>query len=47
MVDVGDKPVSHRFAVAEGTIHIRAETQDIILQGKYKKGDVPGIARVA
>ncbi len=47
MVDVGDKPVSHRVAVAEGTIHMQPETLDLILQGKHKKGDVLGIARVA
>ena len=47
MVDVGDKPVSHRVAVAEGTIHMQAETLDMILQGGHKKGDVLGIARVA
>ena len=47
MVDVGDKPVSHRVAVAEGTIHMQPETLDLILQGKHKKGDVLGIARTA
>ena len=47
MVDVGDKPVSHRVAIAEGTIHMQPETLDLILQGKHKKGDVLGIARTA
>ena len=47
MLDVGDKPVSHRVAVAEGTIHMQPETLDLILQGKHKKGDVLGIARTA
>ena len=47
MVDVGDKPVSHRVAVAGGTIHMQTETLDLILQGKHKKGDVLGIARIA
>lgn len=47
MVDVGDKPVSHRIAVAEGTIHMQPETLNLILQGKHKKGDVLGIARIA
>ena len=47
MVDIGDKPVSHRAAVAEGTIHMQPETLDLILQGKHKKGDVLGIARTA
>ena len=47
MVDVGDKPVSHRIAIAEGTIHMQPGTLDLILQGKHKKGDVLGIARIA
>ena len=47
MVDVGDKPVSHRTAIAAGSIHMQPETLSLILQGKHKKGDVLGIARVA
>ncbi len=47
MVDVGTKPVSQRIAVAEGTIRMQAKTLDLILQGKHKKGDVLGIARIA
>jgi len=44
MVDVGDKPVSHRVAVAEGTIYMQPKTLNLILQGKHKKGDVLAIA---
>lgn len=47
MVDVGDKPVSQRRAVAEGSIFMQADTLKLILEGKHKKGDVLGIARVA
>lgn len=47
MVDVGDKPVTRRIAIAAGTISMQPETLDLILQGKHKKGDVLGIARVA
>jgi cyclic pyranopterin phosphate synthase len=47
MVDVGDKPVTRRVAIAEGTIIMQPETLDLILLGKHKKGDVLGIARVA
>lgn len=47
MVDVGNKPVSRRVAVAEGTIHMQPETLEMIMQGGHKKGDVLGIARVA
>lgn len=47
MVDVGDKSVTHRVAIAEGHITMQAETLDKILQGNHKKGDVLGIARIA
>ena len=47
MVDVGDKPVSQREAVAEGRITMQAETLARIRAGDHKKGDVLGIARVA
>jgi cyclic pyranopterin phosphate synthase len=47
MVDVGDKPVTRRRASAEGTIEMAAATLDMVEQGRHKKGDVLGIARVA
>ncbi len=47
MVDVGDKPMTRRRAVAEGFIRMRAETLALIEQGGHKKGDVLGIARIA
>jgi cyclic pyranopterin monophosphate synthase len=47
MVDVGDKPATHRVAVAEGRITMLPETLSLILQGAHKKGDVLGIARIA
>ncbi len=47
MVDVGDKPVSVRTAVASGTITMRPETLTLILQGKVEKGDVFTVARIA
>ena len=47
MVDIGDKPVSHRVAVAEGRIRMHAATLAQILAGGHKKGDVLGIARIA
>ena len=47
MVDVGDKNVTQRRAVAEGRIQMKAETLRRIIQGEHKKGDVLGIARVA
>ena len=47
MVDVGDKSITARRAVVKGRIGMKAETLDLIQQGKHKKGDVLGIARTA
>ncbi len=47
MVDVGDKAVTQRSAVAEGRIRMRAETLELIQRGEAKKGDVLGVARIA
>ncbi|GAB6068158.1 cyclic pyranopterin monophosphate synthase MoaC [Methylothermus subterraneus] len=47
MVDVGDKPITKRQAIAEGYIDMRPETLQRILAGGHKKGDVLGIARIA
>jgi len=47
MVNVGDKAVTRRTAVAEGTITMSADTLQLICEGGHKKGDVLGIARIA
>jgi len=47
MVDVSDKAVTSRVAVAEGYIKMSQETSDIIGEGRAKKGDVLGVARLA
>lgn len=47
MVDVGDKDVTRRTAVAEGWIEMRPATLDRIVAGAHAKGDVLGVARVA
>ncbi|KAF0192282.1 MAG: molybdenum cofactor biosynthesis protein C [Gammaproteobacteria bacterium] len=47
MVDVGDKAVTVREAVAEGRITMNPTTLQKIMEGSHKKGDVLGIARVA
>jgi cyclic pyranopterin phosphate synthase len=47
MVDVSDKAVSARKAIAQGRIIMAAETLEMIRQGGHKKGDVLGIARTA
>ncbi len=47
MVDVSDKEVTARVAVAEGCVVMTPETLAYVLDGTAKKGDVLGIARVA
>jgi cyclic pyranopterin monophosphate synthase len=47
MVDVSDKDITSRIAVARGTIHMRTETLALILDDKIEKGDVFSVARVA
>ena len=47
MVDVGDKAVTERVAVAAGAVHMLDATLDRITAGTMDKGDVLGIARVA
>ena len=47
MVDVANKPDTHRSATAQGRIVMLPATLAIVLSGTAKKGDVLGIARVA
>ena len=47
MVDVGDKPATHRVAVATGRITMQPETLALVQAGHAKKGDVLGVARIA
>ena len=47
MVDVGDKAVTDRIATAKCHIKMQSETHDIITEGRAKKGDVLGVARLA
>ncbi|MFO8125922.1 cyclic pyranopterin monophosphate synthase MoaC [Yoonia sp.] len=47
MVDVSDKPVTARTAIAEGYITMTDETLALITEGRADKGDVLGIARIA
>ena len=47
MVDVSDKEVTSRVAVAEGHITMSADTLALIKDGRAEKGDVLGIARLA
>lgn len=47
MVDVSEKEVTSRTAVATGTIRVNPEIMDAIINQKVKKGDVLGVARIA
>ena len=47
MVDVSDKAVTSRVATAEGWVKMARETFDIITEGRARKGDVLGVARLA
>ena len=47
MVDVSDKAITFRVAEAVGHIKMAAETYDIIVENRVKKGDVLGVARLA
>mgnify|MGYP002628342260 CR=1 FL=1 len=47
MVNVGDKPSTHRIALATGQISMLPTTFQMVEAGNHKKGDVLGIARIA
>ena len=47
MVDVSEKSVTSRTAIAEGCVIMQADTLDLIRHGEAKKGDVLGTARLA
>jgi len=47
MVDVSEKAVTSRMAIAEGFVTMAPETLDMILDGKAPKGDVLATARIA
>ncbi|MBN8921418.1 MAG: cyclic pyranopterin monophosphate synthase MoaC, partial [Rhizobiales bacterium] len=47
MVDVSEKAVTERIAVAEGRVRMTRETLDLVREGNAKKGDVLGTARIA
>ena len=47
MVDVGDKPVTDREAIARGSIAMSSEARRLIRAGKVKKGDPLQAARLA
>jgi len=47
MVDVGEKPISHRVCIARGEVRMAAETLARIVEGRVAKGDVLATARIA
>ena len=47
MVDVGEKDITQRRAIARGEIHMQPATLEKILASDNKKGDVLGVARLA
>ena len=47
MIDVGEKPVTRREAVARGRILLSQAACRAVIEGSVKKGDVLGVARIA
>lgn len=47
MVDISDKKITVREAKARGIIKMKPETLRMIMEGKVKKGDVFGVAKIA
>lgn len=47
MVDVGHKDNTKRTAVARGSVHMQAQTLQLIMAGNIKKGDVLRVAELA
>jgi cyclic pyranopterin phosphate synthase len=47
MVNVGQKPVTQREAVAKGLVRMQPETLQILRKGRAAKGDVLSVAQVA
>ena len=44
---MGQKEITVREAVARGEIRMQSDTLDLIIEGRAKKGDVLGVARIA
>ncbi len=47
MVDVSQKSHTDRRAIAESAVRMRPETLALVTEGRAKKGDVLGVARLA
>lgn len=47
MVDISEKKDTDREAIASGKIYMSPQCFDLVKEGKMKKGDVLGVARIA
>ena len=47
MVDVGEKSITQRIAIATGEVYLQPSTMRLIKDGGIKKGDVLAVAQVA
>ena len=47
MVDVGNKPITERVAVARGAVVMKPNTLRLIIEGNINKGDVLTVAQLA
>jgi cyclic pyranopterin monophosphate synthase len=47
MVDIGNKPLQHRTAVATGFIRLQPETIKLVRDNEIKKGDVLTVSEIA
>ena len=47
MVDIGDKPVTERQAIAKGEVLLNQQVVQLIQEKKMKKGDVFTVAQIA
>ena len=47
MVDVGEKSITRREAIARGRVRMSREALDAVVEGSAGKGDVLGVARIA
>ena len=47
MIDVTEKPLTQRIAVAKGLVHMKRKTLDLLIDKKIPKGDVIAISKTA
>lgn len=47
MVDVGNKDITVRIAIAHSIVYMEPQTLDMIINNQHKKGDVLSVAQIA